>query len=371
MKKRILLVLCFILFNFVSCSKPCTYNSWSLLLEPTLYSTGKISRECEIHTNHTEIIDLPIINNVDYKEEIIKEATCKDYGLSKFTYRIDNQSFVFNIETPYYHNEKVYMFNNDYHYDYCLKCTKSFNYEVHNLAGGYCNCGYHESMQYLSAYNTYYINECIGVRYKDLESSQIVIPNFWDNQYVYSFGGVVNANDLIRLEISDNILVIEDNAFYNCEKLEEVVIGKNVEYIKGKLFSNCPNIKSIVVSEENDVFDSRNDCNAIIHSNTGILLAGCNTTIIPDGVVSISYNAFDSAKLIEYIEIPNSVIHIHESAFVNCDNLKDLYYKGTQDEWNKVDYASDKLAVYFYSEDKPFTSGSYWHYDENKKPVKW
>ncbi|MBQ9730767.1 MAG: leucine-rich repeat domain-containing protein [Bacilli bacterium] len=371
MKKRIVLVLYFILFSLSSCSKSCKYNSWSLLLEPTLNSAGKISRECEIHTDHTEILDLPIINNADYKEEIIKKATCESFGLSKFTYKIDGQSFAFIIETPYYHAEKVYLYNNDYHYDYCLKCTKSFNYSNHDMVNGYCNCGYHESMQYLSVYDTYYINECIGVRYKDFESLQIVIPNFWENQYVYSFGGILNANELLNVEIPDNILVIEDNAFYNCEKLESVVIGKNVEYIKGNLFSNCPNIKNIDVSEDNDVFDSRNDCNAIIHTNTGVLLAGCNTTIIPDDIVSISYNAFDSAKLIEYIEIPASVTHIHESAFLNCDNLKYLYYKGTQDEWNKVNYVSNGLTVYFYSESEPFSNGNYWHYDENKKPIKW
>ena len=49
---------------------------------------------------------------------------------------------------------------------------------------------------------------------------------------------------------------------------------------------------SIEVNSGNKVYDSRNNCNAIIETATNKLILGCKSTIIPNSVTSIGYYAF-------------------------------------------------------------------------------
>lgn len=77
---------------------------------------------------------------------------------------------------------------------------------------------------------------------------------------------------------------------------------------------------SIAVSSENPNYDSRNNCNAIIQTNSNVLLAGCKNTIIPDNVTVIAPLAFTNSELTS-ITIPNSVVEIWDLAFAGCSAL--------------------------------------------------
>jgi hypothetical protein len=54
-----------------------------------------------------------------------------------------------------------------------------------------------------------------------------------------------------------------------------------------KVFYACPSLTSITVSKDNKVYDSREDCNAIIHTSSNILICKCTNTIIPPSVTEI------------------------------------------------------------------------------------
>lgn len=58
--------------------------------------------------------------------------------------------------------------------------------------------------------------------------------------------------------------------------------------------------------------------------------------IIPENVTRIGKHAFDGCMGLTSITIPPDMIHIRKYAFHNCKNLKDVYYKGTREEWNKI-----------------------------------
>jgi uncharacterized protein YjdB len=87
------------------------------------------------------------------------------------------------------------------------------------------------------------------------------------------------------------------------------------------ILSGCKSLTSICVEEGNTVFDSRNNCNAIIETATNTLIAGCKNTIIPNNVKSIGESAFSSCSGLSSITIPNSVTKIGNSAFYFCSGL--------------------------------------------------
>jgi hypothetical protein len=83
----------------------------------------------------------------------------------------------------------------------------------------------------------------------------------------------------------------------------------------------CGNLASIVIEEGNEVYDSRDNCNAIIETATNTLIAGCKNTIIPNSVTSIGEDAFYGCSGLTSITIPNSVTSIGNEAFKNCSGL--------------------------------------------------
>ena len=68
-------------------------------------------------------------------------------------------------------------------------------------------------------------------------------------------------------------------------------------------------------------------------------------------VTSIGNGAFNERTKLTNIEIPSSVTSIGNYAFVDCIGLKDVYYTGTQEQWNAISFgnggdASDVFVIY-------------------------
>ena len=117
---------------------------------------------------------------------------------------------------------------------------------------------------------------------------------------------------------------IESSAFEGCSALENITIPDSVTEINGNVFIGCTSLSSVIVDKNNTVYDSRNDCNAIIKTSSNQLLTGCLNTIIPDSVTSIGNKAFSGCSGLTSIEIPESVTNIGEYAFSNCSSLTDI-----------------------------------------------
>ena len=87
------------------------------------------------------------------------------------------------------------------------------------------------------------------------------------------------------------------------------------------------------------VYDSRENCNAIIEKRTNTLLVGCKSTKIPDSVTKIGDYAFYGCKNLISIAIPKSVTKIENSAFWGCVNLKTIRgYAGSYAESYAKEY---------------------------------
>ena len=130
-----------------------------------------------------------------------------------------------------------------------------------------------------------------------------------------------NCSMLTSIILPPNVTSIEDNAFYNCSKLQHITIPKSVKSIGRSLFAHNTELIDIQVENGNPVYDSRNNCNAIIETANNQLVVGICSSVIPNDVVAIGPYAFNYCDGLESIQIPASVTSIGESAFACCSHL--------------------------------------------------
>ena len=130
-----------------------------------------------------------------------------------------------------------------------------------------------------------------------------------------------NSWNLSAITIPNNITSIGESAFYYCYKLTSLNIPSSVTDIGLDAFSRCFGLTSINVDLENTMYDSRDNCNAIIETATNKLIRGCVNTVIPGGITTIGSRAFNDCSSLTSIDIPNSVTTIEYLAFQNCSGL--------------------------------------------------
>ena len=194
------------------------------------------------------------------------------------------------------------------------------------------------------------------------------------------------CNTVKHLVIEDGITRVGACAFYGCVLLEDVSLPDSVTYLAYNAFQNCYALQRIALSEfvtglGVGVFYNCTGLTEIYYNaavsgsfNTGskeFYSAGTSgegvtvtigpavesvpanlfhisdsdpavrrpkikTVIFENGATEIGSQAFRNCDKMTSLTLPNSIETISENAFYGCSSLTDVYYNGTQEEWNEV-----------------------------------
>lgn len=177
------------------------------------------------------------------------------------------------------------------------------------------------------------------------------------NEKYYSSGNCIIEKDTNKLilgcknsNIPYGITGIGDSTFSYCTNLTSITIPKSVTSIGSGAFAGCIRLKSVTIPNSVTSIGSQAffDCtgltnvtipNGVTNIDSGTF-CGCKSLTnitIPDSVTSIGEQAFYNCTGLTSITIPNSVTTIGDWAFAGCTSLKKIYYRGSKEEWNKID----------------------------------
>ena len=137
------------------------------------------------------------------------------------------------------------------------------------------------------------------------------------------------CHGMTSITIPSSVKSIGRNAFTWCSSLTSISIPSSVTSIESTAFDGCAGLSSITVSSNNTVYDSRDNCNAIIKKSNNVLIQGCKNTVFPSSVTGIGEYAFFGCTSITSITIPSNVTSIGEEAFTRCDYLASVTIPST------------------------------------------
>ena len=144
-----------------------------------------------------------------------------------------------------------------------------------------------------------------GVKYSNNGKILYEIPCDLEGEYIVPDG--------VR-EIKENALGVRGGKF---PKLSSLRISKSVVKI-GRYDYGYKLLDSISIDEDNPVYDSRDNCKAIIETKSGLLITACKHSFIPDGVKVIGWQAFGESYAESKIYIPASLEEIERCGLWDC-----------------------------------------------------
>ena len=211
--------------------------------------------------------------------------------------------------------------------------------------------------------------------------TKVIIPNG-----VTVIGGYVfsNCNSLTEIVISNTVVEICDRAFADCNALQDLILPNSLKTIDGSMISGCTNLFSITIPENVEQINgfplgerlveicNKSSINLMIPYDIQQDIR-CPLRIYSEGESFLStdengfvvYNDGTNAVLICYqwnsssVKIPNQITRIHQSAFKNRSDIKDvslpsslesigakafynteltdIYFDGTLEQWNCIE----------------------------------
>lgn len=132
------------------------------------------------------------------------------------------------------------------------------------------------------------------------------------------------GSEVSSVSLPQGLEYISGKAFATCHRLKSISIPRTVNDIAAEAFVWCDSLQTMIVENGNTTYDSRDNCNAIIHTSSNTLVAGCNGTQLPASVTNIWASAFMGSSGLQQITIPNGVKTIRESTFEGCTSLNQI-----------------------------------------------
>ncbi len=136
-----------------------------------------------------------------------------------------------------------------------------------------------------------------------------------------------------KYTVPNGTTAIGYNAFADCTALKSVKMSNGVKGVGYGAFSGCVNLSSVEMSNKVETIgiEAFSDCKSL------------KSMTLPNSVRIIDWYAFEDCTNLSWVTLPSSIKNIADGAFSGCKSLKNVYYKGTKAQWDKIILVDDSL----------------------------
>lgn len=142
------------------------------------------------------------------------------------------------------------------------------------------------------------------------------------------------CNNLKKVYIEEGVTYINQSAFGGCASLEEVILPSSITNIYSSSFDYTTNLTEFIIPENASL-------GAGVLNNSGITRIS-----FPDTMTSIPYGLCINCTNLASVYIPKSIKRIDNNVFNGCTSLTDVYYEGTEDEWNTINIGENNQPLF-------------------------
>ena len=135
---------------------------------------------------------------------------------------------------------------------------------------------------------------------------------------------------LKKIDLNEKLNKIFGGAFYSCKSLTDVKLNDTIDSIGVDAFANCTSLKSIKLPHNLSDCPSFKNCTSLEQISLPL-----NATLITDDFVGCSS--------LKKVYLQHNIREIYSNSFTDCDNLTDVYYCGTEEEWDNIRNNSQEI----------------------------
>lgn len=207
-----------------------------------------------------------------------------------------------------------------------------------------------------------------------VEMENVIFPASLEVIPGYGFWGCQKLNNVV---VPGTVSRIDMGAFSACQGMDNITLGEGIDTLMQMIFPGCPlreliipasvkyieegmlsrigdrekdfyTLEHLVVREGNKVYDSRDNCNAIIETKTNTFVSGTPMSFIPVTVDTLAANSLSEFGRIQNITLPKNLKKIKSFAVSGGFSLQTIVSEieepaGTLEPdgfalWNEEDY---------------------------------
>ncbi|MBQ4112933.1 MAG: leucine-rich repeat domain-containing protein, partial [Clostridia bacterium] len=146
------------------------------------------------------------------------------------------------------------------------------------------------------------------------------------------------CTSLTAVTLPSTLTQIRISAFGNCTALKEITLPASLGIIGPSAFQRCTSLTNVTLPSRLSILDD-------------IAFEGCTSlteVVLPNTLNRIGANAFSGCSGITAITIPAGVKQAEPSAFERMEGLTDIYFRGTEAEWNAIGYkVGENVRIHF------------------------
>lgn len=135
---------------------------------------------------------------------------------------------------------------------------------------------------------------------------------------------------LKQIALPNGCTQIDDVAFCSNPGIEGILLPASVTKISGRNpFCYNSQVTFLGVEPGNPVYDSRDNCNAIIETATSTLVSGCKESVIPTSVTALGRSSFNHCVDLTEAKLPATIAGIGKYAYLGCTGLTSYTFPST------------------------------------------